>query len=306
MAGWHRNDLRVSYAIVVLIGCLFFADLFVRGAAEWGPDNAFASIWLGVTFGQFIGQLNLISVWAAVSRGQLILRLPWALLLTVLMWAALLCGCWLANRSPSLHEATDYGVVLTLGSIAAQVPLWLASWVFGWQLIAFNHDLTPDDGDSNQFNIGQMLIGTLLLAVALALAKSILPQGDPYQIGSALSLLRDKTTWVLIGATAVCNLLLVVPCIWAAFMMDFTVKRLAAIVCVVLIVSLVEVAGLSLLLGPPGKEFLNVFLVFAFLNLGQMAVVYGSLRFLRTFARFRLVRISSPVRGIGVPADVIR
>ena len=280
----HSRRYGASATIGTLAFCLLLADLLVASVIDVQPENILGCMITGLVVGQFIGQLNLISVWAAISKGSVVVRLPWALLLTVAMWGAFICSFQLSGETIQQDRAVDFAVMLLIGCLAAQVPLWIASRVYGWQLV--RSDLSEDDPSHSQFNIGHMFFSIFLLSISLGLAR-ILLSNLPGQI----SLVRFRTeTIALLIATTICNLLLVVPCIWMAFLMRMTFIRAVAIIAAVAFISLVEFFCLCAILGSPGRDLIEVILIFFFVNLGQVAVVHGSLTILKAFAGFRLER----------------
>ena len=92
----------------------------------------------GIVLGICMAQLNLIAIWAALTNGRWIVRLPWALLLTMLMWFGLSLGNRLHPESFyrgrfSSDSAIKLGAILLGGALVAQVPLWIARVVFRWR-----------------------------------------------------------------------------------------------------------------------------------------------------------------------------
>ena len=78
----------------VLIGALIFACVLVNLAT---PYAFFAiahhdQVWESLLLGICIGEVNLIATWAALASGNVLLRLPWSMLLGVIMWYALIIG----------------------------------------------------------------------------------------------------------------------------------------------------------------------------------------------------------------------
>ena len=120
-----------------------------------------------VLVGICIGQVNLIAAWAVLAPGNLVVRLPWSLLLTLAMWYALVLGNRVSHLT-AVEDAILLVAVLLAGVTIAQVPLWIAKKVFGWRLIRGAHETVQSPQGPWQFNLQHLLLATFLLAVALA------------------------------------------------------------------------------------------------------------------------------------------
>ena len=278
---------RTAFTLTGMIAAMFMTDVLVAGASN-EPHSLASAVYSGIIFGQFIGQFNLVSFWAAVSQGSWICRLPWALLLTVAMWTALIIGFRIPVNGIDYRDAVEMGILMAIGTIAAQLPMWLAAKVMQLKLTQkLGIDTLEPEQAETQFNIRQMLLGTVMLSASLALGRAFLPHRSPGADFSFM-LLKNHFTYVFLAAVIACNLALVVPCIWLVFRMRLTALRGFAIALGVTIVSLLEFAGLCLILGSPGNisEWGLFFVVF---NLTQVAFVMTVLSVLRRFLRFELV-----------------
>ena len=107
--------------------------------------------------------------------GNLIVRLPWSLLLAAAMWHALVlggrefCGLTLETapswcQSPCRHDHP-------------QVPLWIAKRVFRWRLIRGADVPVQVEQGPWQFTLQHLLLATFLLAVVLVPIRKVLPPG---------------------------------------------------------------------------------------------------------------------------------
>ena len=96
---------------------------------------------------------------------------------------------------------------------------------------------------------------------------------------------------VFLTAATICDLLLVVPSIWAAFFVEMTPARALSVVAVVAIVTLAEFLGLGAVIGGPGSDEVEWCSFFWGINLGQIVIVFVCLRTLRDFVGFRLIRL---------------
>ena len=251
------------------------------------PDDGLLSgVVIGFLVGQYIGQLNLISVWGAVSRGSAIVRLPWALLMAMLMWSSLILGQAAFGKWQS-DLVVLIGATLGFGCIVTQIPLWIASRFFRWRLVAED---TADEQRS-QFDIKQMLVGTLLLAGSLAICRQLTHNTDREDVTVTIREFGELTAFLI--PMAFFNLLFVIPAIWAAFLVKVNKRRLGVATALLALVGPIELLVICAVLGygPSASEYLNWLITFSALHLGQVFVVYGSLVLLRRLAGFRLVRL---------------
>lgn len=276
----ERGEITVLKWIVTAgIICAFLvANIFTPMMSEPGDDAWVFFITLGIC----IGQINLIATWAALAPGNIMLRLPWSLLLAVLMWYSLVLGNRIEHRSFDLDEAVTLGVTLLFAVVVAQIPLWIAGRVFRWRLVSWAADAKQSASTDLQFQLRHVLLGMVFLSLALAPARVVLPAGDVERVH-----LEDEL-WLLLPAAAICNLLITVPCIWGAFL---DVPRLVPLAfgwlayCGVL--SAMELGTLIFFLGQPGVD--DAFFLTFLLNISQCATVIGTLLIFRALG-FRLLR----------------
>ncbi|MCA9266821.1 MAG: hypothetical protein KDA41_00040, partial [Planctomycetales bacterium] len=215
---------------------------------------------------------NLIGLWAAMAPGRVVFRLPWSFLLAVLAWYALVVG----NRMRQFHldpnEATLLGVILVAGTLFIQGPMWLAAKVFGWRLRP--PALDQADATSGQFGIRHLLVGMGAVAAALGAGRVVLPTGGlrwPH---------LDRELPILLPVIAVANLVVVLPCLWGAFL---AWKRLALLAAawlpVIVVVSVMQLLVVMSFLGPvPDAE---VYVAIVGFNLVQCLTVVLTLLALR-------------------------
>jgi hypothetical protein len=292
----HPRLLR-SVVLGILIAGFLGVDFAVPLCMS-GGENLLAYAMLGCC----IGQINLIAVWAALARGNFVVRLPWSLLLGTMMWYALVLG----NRTTyyvrfSLDEAILLGVFLLAGIVVAQIPLWIAGKVFGWQLITRDAWASPVGQGRLQFNLQHMLLGTALLSIALAPLRKILPLDVRGRSGF------DGEMLVVFAVVAICNLLVTIPCIWGAMSRTSRLMLLAVgwiVYCGLL--TAIEVGTVAVVLrGPPlAGELLRAALHLYLFNASQCATVFGTLLLLRALG-FQLVRRPKAFRTGPPPATPV-
>lgn len=280
----HRSRRRQLAILAGLIICFLLADVLLPSTLDANSRDYIESVLMGVSIGVCIGQINLISVWAALAPGRLVVRLPWALLLTVIMWSAVCLGLnWEGSLADDYYQA---GVMLCCAQLAAQTPLWIGARIWDWRLVSRKQIARRDDSPDTQHGIAHMMLGTLFLAVALAVFRYVI-SGQPVD----WSLVRFEPEIIAILVAAVfTNLMIVVPCVWFAFAPLARLRRmLLGWALLVVGVSFVEDVILCVMLGPP-PHFAIVFLVTLIINATQCAVVVYTLMKLRRLG-FRLVRM---------------
>ena len=263
--------------VMSLLAFDFIAPAFPFFEEPWGM----LAMW-----GVIVGQVNLIATWGALGPGNVVIRLPWSILLGVLTCCALALGlrAWRWGVAGDDFVAL-MGPVILGGVVVAQIPLWIAGRCFRWRLI----NLEDGSGDSQhgpfQFNVRHMILVMFLVALALGSAQLVLPSPDfagLYHLGGE--------SVVILGAIVVTNLVMTVPCIWGALVKSNPVPLLAwPVYCA--FVTAIEFTALCFLLGPPGADSREVFMAFLLFNVLQCATVYFVLRLFRAVG-FRLVRVA--------------
>lgn len=293
------NNRSRATLIVFFLGAFFFlTNTRVHSVVNLSMSRSFASsVTAGLLVGLLIGQLNLSSVWAAVSAGPFVTRLPWSLLLAVLTWVSFSLG--VADDSQAV---SNVGMFLAIGCIVTQMPLWFASRLLGWEMVQRSGKASmgpaEDASRDKQFQIKQVLIGTFALAVTLGVARYLQPL---FELNTNL----PPESYAFLSAAIVCNLLLAVPCVWFAMLTQLDWAKAFIAIAVAVLVSLLEFGGICLAIGGPGRDHFNWAMVFISTNLGQMIAVYVPLLLLKKYAGFELVRRnrhqSKPSQGASQP-----
>ncbi len=274
------NRLVVWGVSAAVIGVFLVFDFIAPHATEM-PSEA----WVFLLTGICIGQVNLITTWAVLAPGNLVVRLPWSLLLTMAMWYALVLGNRVFRFFATEEDAIALGAVLLAGVTIAQVPLWIAKRVFRWRLVRGANEPGQPPRGPWQFQLRHLLLAMFVVAVALSPLRQVLPPGP---IGRP-SLDHERS--VLLGAVIVCNLLVTVPCIWGALVSERAMLLFAIgwpFYCGIL--TFAEMVFLVLWL-PPGYERVLAY-IFG-VNLCQGVTVFSTLLVYRTLG-FRLVRARLP------------
>ena len=143
-----------------------------------------------------------------------------------------------------------------------------------------------------------MFVSTVLLAGTLSICRLMLGDID----WGNLSIWGDlRRLWAFLIPASFCNLVFVVPCIWAVFLVTPTPKKLVAASILLSLVGPIELLVICFFLGnsPSASEFPEWLLLFSMLNVGQVVVVYGSLLMMKKVAGFRLIQVDgNPIGAI--------
>jgi hypothetical protein len=202
---------RRRMVIAAILAAFLAGDAVVPAVfPPWSSGDLWAEGVSVMSMGAVVGQINLIAIWAAMAMGNVFLRLPWAMLLTVLMWYGIVLGNRVGTYGPNFNDACVLGCILFEGVIAAQIPLWIASRLFRWRLAA--ERVEAQEGPL-QFRIAHLLLGMVFLSVALSLGRVVLPEGE--FTGRGFFYWNAVLPLTLM---AVVNLLVELPCIWMAFL----------------------------------------------------------------------------------------
>ena len=128
--------------------------------------------------GVCIAQVTLIASWAVLAPGNIVMRLPWALLFGLGMWYSLLLGIWYCDQWRRLnpHDTLVLGEILLAGVTVLQIPLWIGKRALRFRMVRAGEDPTPIADERFQFNLQHLLIGTFIFAVALSPIRYVLPK----------------------------------------------------------------------------------------------------------------------------------
>ncbi|TVS20913.1 MAG: hypothetical protein EA424_01580 [Planctomycetaceae bacterium] len=284
--GSHHNNLRNLFVTGVLI-CVFL------GVNVLTPGYWLRANWVSVVVAGFwISQLTLVVTWPALAPRNFSVRLPWSLLLLVFMWYALVIGNRMANRFYNSTTALVLGLILLSGWLFAVIALRIVARVLGWQLLGWN---AGQDGDGQlggrpPFPVRHLLLGTFLLLMAIAPMRLVLPPPGPLPMA-----LYDLRQYIYLAVAAVANLVLAVPCIWAAFapVRRMPLLGLRWLVTCTLLTGL-QYVHFFLFLGP----FVPFSLIFT-IHLAHCGFVLGTLLIFRGLG-CRLVQTSQPADAVGL------
>lgn len=264
---WNRARFGVLGG---LLAAVLLLDLLV-GSVVTSRDEAVAGLILGLMF----CQATLLAVWTALGPANLFVRGATGLALTWLLMAAMF---FMAMRSTNPVEAWAISGALGAQWLAVQVPLWLLRIPFGWSIVDTRSLGQLPPRDENQFGIAQLMAWTLLAALALGIARLVIP--DELNLGSPRAHQTAVTILLLLFAF---NTLLAWPLVWATLAArDLVLWLLLAAICGIALTWGENWAFQSL---GPGSD-LELFL---WLN-GCQVVLVGSALLLVRACGFRLRR----------------
>jgi hypothetical protein len=282
------NDADRRVLTLLVTGGLILAFALVDyGTPQIMVDFPEKQMLTAFAVGACIAQVTLIAAWAVFAPGNLVVRLPWALLLGLTMWYTLAWSDKRAWNYGYAEDVTELGVNLLAGVVALQIPLWIMKWAFRYRMLAPGEPVIPTASERFQFQVKHMLIGTLILAIALSPLRRILPEEGFGRIRTNLS-----EMFVLVGAAIVASLLATLPCLWGGFVSTHRVTPLALgwlVYC--LLVTGVEFQVLCTSLGvPSSRDTGRVFVMAYLINASQGAIVFAVMRCYRALG-YRLLRV---------------
>jgi hypothetical protein len=241
---------------------------------------------LAMAYGICIAQVTLIAAWAVFAPGNIVVRLPWSLLLGLTMWYLLACGLrrYAYGRYDGSHDAVVLGIVLLSSVTVLQIPLWIAKQAFRYRMLMPGEVPAPAGRGPVQFQLKHLLIGTFILSVALSPIRLVLPKE------SAGSLMPQYEWLVGILAGIVVNLLTTLPCLWGGFVSAGRVWWLGLAWAVYsFVIMTVGLAIADIFLGSNGAVY-REFPLLQLLNFTQGLVVFAVMRIYRTLG-FRVQRL---------------
>ena len=198
------------FALIGFCGLVFFvADLLTPTCFE-APFPAMLAL------GVVTAQLTVICVWGTLVRGTFWLRLPWTMLLLVVSWQGLAWGSAFVTKTPSTSVILGIGFVWIFGFVTSYIPLKIAAICFRWQIID-NSAQDRTNENTSRYAIRDMMLGTLFLALMLAIGRAMLPSDEiNFQQALASSGLNRSEPRIAIALYGVISLLVKLPCIWIA------------------------------------------------------------------------------------------
>lgn len=280
-----RDTLRTWTVAAVLVAAFVGIDVLTARHLAAGPGSIATFFVAGLLLGLCIGQVNLIAVWSSLAPGNIVVRVSWGSFLTMAMWYALVLGHTTSRESNMRRdEAITLIIVLFIGVVALQIPLWVAKKAFRWRLIRSGSSDETWRNEDRQFHVGHMLIAMFFVAAALSPMRQVLPPED------RVIFPRDPAIHVLVPLAILCNFLATIPCIWWAFASAKNLVGFAALwLFYSAVLTVIEYVAIYLTTRPsPGQTAEQLAMLYT-ANVSQCAAVITTLLILRSIG-FRLIR----------------
>lgn len=207
------DAMTPKVGLILLIGFCFVV-FFLANVAT--PSALYEPIPAMAAFGVVTAQLTVICVWGTLVRGTFWIRLPWTLLLLVVSWCGLALGTTIENDRADTGLMLGAAAFLFIGFVTSYIPLKIAAVAFRWR-ITQTRSVDAGQTTSSRYAIRDIMIGTLLLAVAMGVARAMFPEdGGEISIRRALevSQLNEGLPLLATSIYGIVSLLVKLPCIW--------------------------------------------------------------------------------------------
>jgi hypothetical protein len=252
--------------------------------------------------GMIAAQTLLIAIWAVFSPVNVVLRFSCWLFLGLTTWYIVVFGMQGPyqglNRMPS-SDAVIFGGLLLAVAMLLQIPLWIAKRALRFRLIRPGESPMPVASERIQFQLKDLLIAAVILAIALSPIRLVL-RDEGF---NAPMLIPTLFVGVLV-ATAVISLA-TLPGLWAAFASRPAIVSVVGLSIYALFVTGIEFAAVCPSVAPRSStsRFAAVFGVFYLANITQCLVVFTVMRLYHALG-FRLQRV--PRYAAPVPEAMAR
>jgi len=164
---------------LLIVGCLACDFLMFPVLAMMpGQANRVLPLLLAIV-GCVLAQGCLLAAWLAWSDRPFWQRITRHWIVAAILFLVWMAGVAVSPLSKFSQVSYFVGFSVPLVSIAAQMPLWIARQSFGWRLIRGD---VKDDARRAALSIRDLMLATVLVAVALALAR-LAPSPDGKPIG---------------------------------------------------------------------------------------------------------------------------
>lgn len=274
---------------LVLLGVCCLGFLLFDLAVPSLFDNGFSAM---VAMGGVTAQVTLICVWGAMVQGTFWIRLPWSLLLVVISWCALALGATLEFGRFETDVAINLGVLWVFGVLTSIVPLKIAAVCFRWRITQH-----VDDSSSGRtgscYAIRDIMIGTFLLALSLAVVRAMLPV-EFHELSSMVEdgILSDSELLFLLAVYGVLSLAVKLPCIWISLGRRAKDMHQAIFIWVLycLVLSIIEIVIVISVLGTPSATVAAEFYAGVILGKQLMGAILLGIGFALRGQGYRLER----------------
>ncbi len=302
MAETKNRELSivVTVAIVLTFAAIDFIVPAILKTIE-GPSEWLGILIAALAYGVFMAQLALIATWAVFARVNIVLRLSTWLLFGLATWYILILDLRNAGEKAQPIEVAGIGVFLLLCATFLQVPLWISKLAFRYRMLMPDEVPVPVSRERLQFQVRDLLIATLIVAVAMSPIRLVLPKE-----GIDNSWISPEAAIEMLVAIGIISIV-TLPSLWAAFASRTTIVAAIALAIYSLIISGIEF-GLVWAFArpaPPGTADIAEGLGLACTgNLAQAAIVFGVMRIYYALG-YRLRRVprkAPPLAEVSIDA----
>ncbi|HAY80140.1 MAG TPA: hypothetical protein DCY79_10085 [Planctomycetaceae bacterium] len=245
-----------------------------------------------LTLAVLTAQMTVICAWGVLIRDTFWIRLPRTLFLLTVSWCGFTWGNSILGRAFPPDSIIPLGITWIYYFISISVPLKFAAWCFGWrieQTTSANQNTQPN----SRFAIRDMLVGTLLLSLALGIARLTLSQ-------RSFSLNTPESYFFIVAfmvtmVYGVVALLIQLPCIWIALgeQPHRIPSRIALWVAYCFLLSMIEVILLAILTANTLSDFSTVYVGVFLGHPATGAIILGVFLALRGLG-YQLKRSAEP------------
>ncbi len=264
------NAIRVGVVAAVVLAHLLlsFVVVWVVGVADM-PAPEVALAWC-------LGQASLVAFVAVCGGAPIVVRWPGGLLLATVLWFSLALGTSVIPRdggSPwNFLITTRIAKFVGVAVVVSSIPFWLLRTRRGWRLTA-EASTTAGSARNTQFRLGELLAGSLMLAMSVGLVAAILRVDSEGDVPAAWEL-------PLGAAIAFANVAVVLPSIrWSFAPYRGMLQQLPTGLGYLFLITLGQFIVLRSLLFPPQVRLFLALLLYNFL---LCLCVAGTLAVLRS------------------------
>ncbi len=269
-AVWSRVGTKSSPTALitgVVAGCAILD--FLSMPIVYGLDRAMTGdsflgyILASVLVAFWMFQFSLLAIWFVFAPLPLVSRVAFGIGVAIIGFGAVVLGVFATGRPyyGTLHsfwgDMFQSLAPIPLLLIAGQLGLWCLRFWGRWRIVSL--DAPPEKSEHQPLRIQDAMIATVVVAVALAIAKA----------GNRFGSDADYLLAVIIGSLVVMlyGAALLIPAVWAAFRHPAKPERkvvAGSIHAGVAVVTVVIIGILTGRMGPPGEFYLMLFLVVGF------------------------------------------
>jgi hypothetical protein len=164
---WRGRGIE-WWLLLGILGVSLAADVLVVPLMDVFKERDWGAVWVYACAGIIVAQGSVLTVWLTWGAENYWFRLLVHWSLAGICLAAWLLGVLGAEGPGDCWDALQIvGPALPLISLAAQAPLWVVRYCFGWSLVR----VEPQSSTARPLSIGDLLIATMIAGLSLAAAR---------------------------------------------------------------------------------------------------------------------------------------